>query len=619
MIFLLDKKIKNLFNMNKAYKIILSILIITCSVLCMPFSYHIKANQTLSPPFLGVNVYYIERNTAYRIDSFDASSLKFSCSSSTSNYCTIYSGSTGSTISVDYTAISNTIFKYEFILDNNYVGNFSISYTNPSGTIVNETIYVNGNKAEFSILQGSSPYVTITNYNLQLNNRYDWQFPIESFSIASYLLDTLPDRYTGIDQYNNYMFPIFNIKQNDIVYKCTVSNNENWNQKFIFFINDSCNSISNFSNYFNINIGQVIGYKMLNRYYYDGRLGYLCQVDIGNFPSANQVLNITYINSNDRYFMPIYCNSKVFNEYASTDFALTFGFENSYLNTLNSINSNISQLVSTNDNIMYNFPIESYTFINSLYRRDYIIDDYTTNFNYKYPIFNLKRNQYLVYNYYLGAPSTGNNEIDLIFGTTEYINNLTAFQNFFRISNIDNVSIKFDQLYFTYNNNYNYIIKLTFTNNNTSGKSITIQSLVDTKVMPIYLNYSSKKNLSSDFALTYNLSNRLLDDIDYIAHGSIPSNNSVNNAISTNNTAQSTFVQEEQLINNQELAMQQNLDNLDISNKNNNLFGNSKFIASAQWVKTQFDWFTNNNAFGYLITFSLVIGIALVIIGKLRS
>ena len=84
--------------MNRAYKLILSILILSYSVLCMPFSYSIKASQTLSPPFLGVNVYYLDRDTTYRVDSFDASGLKFSCSSSTSNYCTIYSGSSNSEI-----------------------------------------------------------------------------------------------------------------------------------------------------------------------------------------------------------------------------------------------------------------------------------------------------------------------------------------------------------------------------------------------------------------------------------------------------------------------------------------------------------------------------------------
>ena len=87
------------------------------------------------------------------------------------------------------------------------------------------------------------------------------------------------------------------------------------------------------------------------------------------------------------------------------------------------------------------------------------------------------------------------------------------------------------------------------------------------------------------------MSNRLLNALDNIS-GNNQSQQSVNNASTTNTHASSTFAQEEQLINSAEQDLQTNLNALNIQNQNNNLFGNSKFVASAQWVKTKCDHIT---------------------------
>lgn len=425
---------------KKAYIILTTVLLLISPILYRPFK--ISANQTLSAPFLGVNVYMIDRETVVKIDEIDLSRLQLYCSNydSGTGGCKAYrdDNAVQSYLSVESTIANTTIYKFEFILDGYYVGTVNFRYLLPTGTYTNVTSYVNGNNFEFSILQGSEPTIQIVSYDLNRNVNSQWQYPIESFNVCSYMLNSLPQRYTGINSYNDYMFPIFKIKQNDIVYKTNVANNSNWNHTFIFYINDSCNNVNTFSNFFSIDRGEVLSYKQLNRYFFDGRIGYLCQVTIGNF-STSGVLNIKYINANDRYYMPVYCNAHVYNENVSTDFALIFGLNNRLLNAL--------------DNI------------------------------------------------------TGNQQ----------------------------------------------------------------------------------------------------------------SQQSVNNATTTNQSASDTFTQEETLVNNAEQDLQDNLDNLDIQNKNNNLFGNSKFVASAQWVKLQFDNLTNNNAFGYMITFSLVIGIALVIVGKLRG
>lgn len=59
-----------------------------------------------------------------------------------------------------------------------------------------------------------------------------------------------------------------------------------------------------------------------------------------------------------------------------------------------------------------------------------------------------------------------------------------------------------------------------------------------------------------------------------------------------------------------------NLQNLTLDS---NLITNGNFLTSANWVRTQFNRMTNNNPFGSMIFFTLSLGIALAIIGKIRS
>lgn len=62
--------------------------------------------------------------------------------------------------------------------------------------------------------------------------------------------------------------------------------------------------------------------------------------------------------------------------------------------------------------------------------------------------------------------------------------------------------------------------------------------------------------------------------------------------------------------------------NLDSASQNinttNNLYSNSKFIASANWVKAQFERIVLNTPFELIIMYSLILGIALIFAGKIR-
>lgn len=233
--------------------------------------------------------------------------------------------------------LNHTLYKYVFVLDNYYVG--AVTFNAQVGSSSARTYYINGSSFEV-ISETYFTSFTITTENLQRSNFDTWNFPIESFNICSYMLNSHPDRYVGVNHQSDYYFPIFRVKSGDIVYSATVSNNDNWTQTFIFYVQGSCNSISTFSNFFTLSNGEVLSYRTINRFRMEGVLGYLCQVTIGNFTGANVVMNITYNNSTDRIFMPIYCNSQVYNKNVSTDFALVFGMSNQLLDDIHYIAQN---------------------------------------------------------------------------------------------------------------------------------------------------------------------------------------------------------------------------------------------------------------------------------------
>lgn len=279
------------------------------------------------------------------------------------------------------------------------------------------------------------------------------------------------------------------------------------------------------------------------------------------------------------------------------------------------LNINSYELIKSSYN-SWNFPIESFPFIYQFMDNGIKMEDLINYNKYTYPIYRTYNDNKILFQVYI----PNNVDVEIVFMITRYIND-NNFLNYFRTDHDSDLVIKDYQLitsdFGTPNRNFRFC-KMTLGN---SSQSTTFRFYAKESFLfiPIYLSRKDFTNVSTDFALTFGLSNALLDNLDIITNGNNTSNSSVNNADSTNQQASTTFQQEEQLVSNAENDLSTKLNNLDIQNQNNSLFGNSKFIASASWVKTQFDYFTNNNAFGYLITFSLVIGIALVIIGKLRG
>lgn len=308
-------------------------------------------------------------------------------------------------------------------------------------------------------------------------------------------------------------------------------------------------------------------------------------------------INLQLTNGNYNHTENIYVNGTV----------ATCTFVDTSSNQTGNYSVNISySLIQNNNTERWDFPIESLNAVTFCLLLNYPFKNLYYYNTYKYPLFEIDTNKRLFEIW--GSP----NQEFIIIGGFQIPNGINNHDDYLIF---ENCTVLNRQVI-----NYMYGISVVkyHIKSNTSN---WVRFLAKQKFnyMPIYYNTYDFNLLSTDFALSYGLTNSFLDNISIIANGNNQSNQSVSNSDTTNQLASDTFDTEEQLISNAETDLNNNLNTLDIANQNNNLFGNSKFIASASWVKTQFDNLTNNNAFGYMITFSLVIGIALVIIGKLRG
>ena len=87
----------------------------------------------------------------------------------------------------------------------------------------------------------------------------------------------------------------------------------------------------------------------------------------------------------------------------------------------------------------------------------------------------------------------------------------------------------------------------------------------------------------------------------------------VNNYESKETNFQTLFNTENTFSNQVETDFNNRMNNIDLTTT---LPSQQSFIRSANWVTTQFNRLTNNNAFGQLLGFSLVIGLLLALIGR---
>lgn len=120
-------------------------------------------------------------------------------------------------------------------------------------------------------------------------------------------------------------------------------------------------------------------------------------------------------------------------------------------------------------------------------------------------------------------------------------------------------------------------------------------------------------NVSTDFALKYGFSNTYLSNINGDS-SSNESNNKLNDITNNFNDTSSKFNDIEKEFTND---LDSNLNSIDTSTDFSFNGGGSYFKNSINWVNTQFNKMTNSTPFGSILGFSLILGLALLLLGKL--
>lgn len=189
-----------------------------------------------------------------------------------------------------------------------------------------------------------------------------------------------------------------------------------------------------------------------------------------------------------------------------------------------------------------------------------------------------------------------------------------TFSNYFSIGqNIVRSEVKVLNR-FHYEGHTTSLVKVTLVPQQNGGYTLRYINQDDALYMPVYFNLASYEAVSTDFALQFDLNNRLLNDLDNLG-GTQSSDQSADNL--EDNTSQMIDDQEDLFAYEDDFNENMNdaLDDINVNFNIGNTFG-SKFLASAQWVRQQFDALTSTSPFGSVLSFSLLLGLALLIIGK---
>lgn len=270
---------------------------------------------------------------------------------------------------------------------------------------------------------------------------------------------------------------------------------------------------------------------------------------------------------------------------------------NGYLDTLTKIRQ-------------WNIPIESYDFVFYNLKRYQPVSYQTYNYIYNLPEFNVSSNS-IIYSCFLNAIETNfNHGVTIVIRANVNLSTKALVEQYFNIQSPFSIE---NYKYLNYSNSYYTVRFDVVTSSNGYWEPRTSSSM---SFIPIYAKYTGfNKDISTDFALQFELSNRLLDNLDLIANGNSGSNQA-NQQLDSNTSQFQTDSNdlidiEDTMSNNMDSAMQQITPS---SNPGTSFGGN--FLTSAVWVRTQFERLTNGNPFGSLIVYGLTLGLALLLLGK---
>ena len=306
------------------------------------------------------------------------------------------------------------------------------------------------------------------------------------------------------------------------------------------------------------------------------------------------------------------------NNYENRNNVLLDVIDDNTLNTVNEIKNVISQLVISNGYLdtltklrQWNIPIESYSFVNYLFSKNYELN-YISQYNsYQFPVFHVPANS-SIYRYSMANGMF----ITVVFGCDLNIYNINEFNRYFSIPNGELRSYNRIQQCPISTNNWGYIYNVEFelTSSNTNADFICN---TDVNIVPIYFNYDDRyeqyKFISTDFALQFGLSNKLLDNINIIANGTTQSNQQASDLSSGTDSMQqqmNSFTAQEDSYNQQ---MNNSINAIDFTSP---VSQNAGILPAANFVISIFNGLIQNNAFSVLILIVCVLIIGKKVIGK---
>lgn len=275
------------------------------------------------------------------------------------------------------------------------------------------------------------------------------------------------------------------------------------------------------------------------------------------------------------------------------------GLSNDYLETITKMQQ-------------YDIYLESFNYVMYMLRSYDPITmgiDTTTIFNY--PLFLIAADKPIGRFYLTGS----DNRFMVILFTSRNVYNNTTLNNFFYIDG--DATLEFGETinlgYPSVNGSSAKIIKF-YVNRTSTTYTANLYTKQQMLIVPFYSNLANINNFGLEFALYFNLRNEILDNLQIIANGtssSSSSSNELNDTTSQFQTDSNSLISIEDSFNS---SMNSNLENI---NPTFNM--GSSFLASANWVSTQFNRLVNNTPFSSLITFGLTLGLGLLIIGKIRK
>lgn len=266
----------------------------------------------------------------------------------------------------------------------------------------------------------------------------------------------------------------------------------------------------------------------------------------------------------------------------------------------------VKKIVNT-DYVQYYFPYESLNFIIETAGRNYNQVDLFNLGRWTIPVFSVPAGGEITHKYLYS--SGDNSTMTIILWINKPASSSTSFEDYFSITNGQLDSL-LSLNTFAYNGtNGTRLLKLVISNNGTSTRNVYLYADVDCLIMPIYAHSNREMGYESqdfcdNFGIPYHGS--IIDDetqstVDNLDNTMNEFSSSANDVIDVETDIGSGF----------ENALQDIPTSFNFSNQ----FGAS-FISSAQWVRDQFNSLTLNNPFGSLITFSLILGVGLLLLGR---